>query len=708
MKTQVRMIVASVIVIALALTAVSGITYSWFSDTEQSDITITTGKIDLDAKYSDVKVKSYGDTSAKDVTLNDTTGTTTTLAGNVKATTSETSTDSATGSQLAITFNGAAPGDEITFNMAVTIVNTIYVTYKQSIIMDSDAPFTVTGFENKTLKGIAVGNGLNGTSYYMLGTSTAGAQVTIKFNESADVDSYGDKQYTIILAVQAIQMNVEPAEIAATKTISLGTASAETVLTVESAENTANITVTLPTTTKASSGTASSVSVTAKALTAAEVKQDSTMSAVTSGGSVLAGVEISKSVEIVPGMDTSSGSEVQNYFKITMNVGTLSDAVVNALKVYHSNTEVAKSGSQASGDEYYTYADGVVTIYALSFSPFVVIDGSEAIIGTGKYATLSEAITAVNNGTSSGNEITLLADASYSGDLTVSKDATLNLNGHSVTLTNDASFIYYADFNVIGTKADSKVTGSGGCIFYSETTDSALTIDGGDYKANAPIVYSSGPITQVGTGYTTGDGGSVVITSGNFEAKKGDVIYSVNGTVTIDGGKFYNSTVADSVVYSCGSDIIINGGEFTGGKYPIDIQSLNKAGSLTINDGKFNATLTGEESGGYVTFISIGADSEATIGVNGGTYNLTATGAGTGYLFYYGTAAKLSVVGGTYTVTDNSEGKASFVVAWIASGQSSEFISGGTFNIDPSSFVADGYEATKNTETGVWTVVAKA
>ncbi len=46
MKAQIRMIIASVIIIALALTAVSGITYSWFSDTEQSDITITTAKVD--------------------------------------------------------------------------------------------------------------------------------------------------------------------------------------------------------------------------------------------------------------------------------------------------------------------------------------------------------------------------------------------------------------------------------------------------------------------------------------------------------------------------------------------------------------------------------------------------------------------------------------------------------------------------------------
>ncbi len=51
MKAQIRMIIASVIVIALALTAVSGITYSWFSDTEEAKIEITTAKVNYDATF---------------------------------------------------------------------------------------------------------------------------------------------------------------------------------------------------------------------------------------------------------------------------------------------------------------------------------------------------------------------------------------------------------------------------------------------------------------------------------------------------------------------------------------------------------------------------------------------------------------------------------------------------------------------------------
>ena len=47
MRAQAKAIIASVLVIALALTAVSGVTYSWWSDSESVEITISTGKMDL-------------------------------------------------------------------------------------------------------------------------------------------------------------------------------------------------------------------------------------------------------------------------------------------------------------------------------------------------------------------------------------------------------------------------------------------------------------------------------------------------------------------------------------------------------------------------------------------------------------------------------------------------------------------------------------
>lgn len=54
MKAQTKALLASIVVIALALTAVSGVTYSWWSDSENSEITINTGMLRVDTEVLSV------------------------------------------------------------------------------------------------------------------------------------------------------------------------------------------------------------------------------------------------------------------------------------------------------------------------------------------------------------------------------------------------------------------------------------------------------------------------------------------------------------------------------------------------------------------------------------------------------------------------------------------------------------------------------
>lgn len=60
MKAQTKALLASVVVIALALSAVSGITYSWWSDSENTDIVVTTGYVRVET--SDLSVTKGGQT----------------------------------------------------------------------------------------------------------------------------------------------------------------------------------------------------------------------------------------------------------------------------------------------------------------------------------------------------------------------------------------------------------------------------------------------------------------------------------------------------------------------------------------------------------------------------------------------------------------------------------------------------------------------
>ena len=61
MKAQMKAIMASAVVIALCLAAVGGVTYSWFSDTEQSQINISTATVEIDIDEITVgSVVGYG------------------------------------------------------------------------------------------------------------------------------------------------------------------------------------------------------------------------------------------------------------------------------------------------------------------------------------------------------------------------------------------------------------------------------------------------------------------------------------------------------------------------------------------------------------------------------------------------------------------------------------------------------------------------
>ena len=53
MKAQMKAVVTSAIVVVLALAAVSGVTYSWFSDSDSADVTISTAVIDIEASFAE-------------------------------------------------------------------------------------------------------------------------------------------------------------------------------------------------------------------------------------------------------------------------------------------------------------------------------------------------------------------------------------------------------------------------------------------------------------------------------------------------------------------------------------------------------------------------------------------------------------------------------------------------------------------------------
>ena len=171
MKAQTKALVASVVVIALALSAVSGITYSWWSDTENSDITITTG--DLDVSTSDITVgyTEEGETKTESVSYSDTLSIS---YGGANA-------SSAT---VALDTSKVDPNDDVTISYAVTFKATVNVKY----LLDVDVPTT---FEDVTTTEVTS----NGTTFSALGV----------YQE--DTTNALDKTYSVVITISELPRN---------------------------------------------------------------------------------------------------------------------------------------------------------------------------------------------------------------------------------------------------------------------------------------------------------------------------------------------------------------------------------------------------------------------------------------------------------------------------------------------------------------------
>ena len=125
MKTKTTAIVASLVIIALASSAIIGATYSWFEDEDKVTAVFYPGKISIDAEITDLKAKNCDNTGwiekGEDGTVTLDSGAKVSLK--YDSTTDATSTSDAVATS--VIFKNAAPGDSVTFKMKITNNSTI-------------------------------------------------------------------------------------------------------------------------------------------------------------------------------------------------------------------------------------------------------------------------------------------------------------------------------------------------------------------------------------------------------------------------------------------------------------------------------------------------------------------------------------------------------------------------------------------------------
>ena len=235
---------------------------------------------------------------------------------------------------------------------------------------------------------------------------------------------------------------------------------------------------------------------------------------------------------------------------------------------------------------------------------------------------------------------------------------TIDLNGYTISQTKTQTAAHSMITNKgILTILDSKGNGK---ISYKDEGN------GGNYVSNT--IQNSGILTIEG-GIIENNSVEAVATNGFPHP------IDNSGKLVINGGTFTNNANYSSMRIWCTTDddteVIINGGTFNG---CIDLHNVSNSankGTLTINDGTFNADTYTKSA---VRLLGFGTDVDEIFGyINGGTFN-----------------AKIKLnnyVGGEFN-------------AQVF------FIKGGTFAEDPSEFVNDDYTVVE-TENGLWTVERK-
>lgn len=303
---------------------------------------------------------------------------------------------------------------------------------------------------------------------------------------------------------------------------------------------------------------------------------------------------------------------------------------------------------------------------------------SAATVTASDSSTLVSAI----SGASAGDTVQLSADISITATITLNKDITIDLNGH--TLTGEGCRVFLVQngtVNLAGT----------GTIQVPATTAGSMANSGsvirvGDNTAGAT------PTLNVGSGVTVTTDYCYAV---SIFGKSGHKTLNVNGTVSATGP--WNAISGTGNLNEGDTEINICPGATVSASNDYAIYHP-QGGTLAVN-----GTVTGgiEAKSGTVT-IGTGAAVTARDVTPGHTMNNNGTST-QGYAVavvdnsnYAGGTATLSITGGTITgpllKTEDNE--------TVTSGELA--ISGGIYTVDPSAYLAPGayYDSTGGTVTG--------
>ncbi|MGM9573149.1 MAG: SipW-dependent-type signal peptide-containing protein [Hominicoprocola sp.] len=351
-------------------------------------------------------------------------------------------------------------------------------------------------------------------------------------------------------------------------------------------------------------------------------------------------------------------SALSNPVTVNVPIGEgLTDVVAT-----HNGNPMTKVDNAVNDQEYsYNSETGILTIVTASFSPFKVEYKTDfaAKIGNIGYATLDKAIDAAKDG----DTVALIKNVTLNKTLGIDKDIVLDLGQYVITIADEEEAVQIngdgvnpTNFTVKATTGGINVAGTNGaCFLLINVNDKPInfTIDGGYYRSED---YEF--ISVYGMGVMIDEAGDVT----GWNAPSAGMTINVKNVSGYAGDRGINSSNKNVTVNVYNSSISANG-----------YSALYIGGGTVCNLEK--ATINCKDRGILAKSSYVYPDGN----LGGEVY----------------------IKSGNYTTEQTSPN-------WLLQRDEGCTLSvtGGTFNVDPSAYVASGYQAVANGD-GTWTVTAK-
>ena len=294
-------------------------------------------------------------------------------------------------------------------------------------------------------------------------------------------------------------------------------------------------------------------------------------------------------------------------------------------------------------------------------------DPAVAKVGDQEYATLEEAIDAAKRN----DTVTLLADTRE--NVTIDKALTLDLNGHTLNgSTGERKPALTITARTVTIKDSSEA--QTGTIMREDTAENSGVSSHYviDIQGNAWVMFESGNVKN-NSGNTEGEGASLV--------RVGDDSVAKYPGLNIKGGTFTQDNFI--VIKVDSGDLFLNGG------------TLNSTDSYAIED-RHRATIKGGTVNGTVAAWTYSGGHNSDLTISGGTVNGAVMSVNDGNT--EGKLAKVSITGGTVTGTLGTYTYSGGLNPIDDAAKATIEVTGGTFNNDPTKYVAENSAITKNSD----------